>query len=122
MRRPMAYFHDLAPPGACAKKGAVVSLDASEERRSLSMRVWGMVQGVGFRDFVWRHALRLDLQGYVRNEADGRSVEVYAEGPPAALSELQGLASRGPRGALVTRVDCEWGAAGGGHPTFTITV
>ena len=97
-------------------------LDASEERRSLSMRVWGMVQGVGFRDFVWRHALRLGLQGYVRNEADGRSVEVYAEGPAAALAELQRLASHGPRAARVTRVDCEWGPAGGGHAAFTVTV
>ena len=98
-----------------------MSLDASEERRSLSMRVWGVVQGVGYRDFVWRHALRLDLQGYVRNEADGRSVEVYAEGPPAALAELQDLASRGPHTAHVTRVDCEWGPVGGGHATFSIT-
>ena len=85
------------------------------------MRVWGVVQGVGYRDFVWRHALRLGLQGYVRNKADGRSVEVYAEGPPVALAELQGLASRGPYSASVTRVDCRWGPASGGHTTFTIT-
>lgn len=98
-----------------------MSVDASEERGSLSMRVWGVVQGVGFRDFVWRHALRLGLQGYVRNETDGRSVEVYAEGPAQALSELQGLASQGPYAARVTRVDCAWGAAGGGHATFTVT-
>ena len=103
------------------QEGSDRALAAGEERRSLSMRVWGMVQGVGYRDFVWRHALRLKLQGYVRNEADGRSVEVYAEGPPAALAELQGMASRGPHAALVTRVDCEWGPAGGCHPTFTIT-
>ena len=103
------------------QEGSDHALAAGEERRSLSMRVWGMVQGVGYRDFVWRHALRLKLQGYVRNEADGRSVEVYAEGPPAALAELQGMASRGPHAALVTRVDCEWGPAGGGHATFTIT-
>ena len=103
------------------QEGSDRALAAGEERRSLSMRVWGMVQGVGFRDFVWRHALKLELQGYVRNEADGRSVEVYAEGPPAALAELQGMASRGPHAALVTRVDCEWGPAGGGHATFTIT-
>ncbi len=85
------------------------------------MRVWGVVQGVGFRDFMWRHALRLGLQGYVRSEADGRSVEVYAEGPPAALTELRELASRGPHAAHVTRVDCEWGPAAGGHATFTVT-
>ena len=98
-----------------------MSVDAREERRSLSMRVWGVVQGVGYRDFVWRHALRLRLRGYVRNEADGRSVEIYAEGPPTALAELQGLASHGPRAARVTRVDCKWGVARGGHAAFTVT-
>lgn len=98
-----------------------MSDDAREERRSLSLRAWGMVQGVGFRDFVWRHALRLGLQGYVRNEADGRSVEVYAEGPPPALAELQRLASHGPDAARVTRVDCAWGPAAGGRSTFAIT-
>lgn len=97
-----------------------MSVNGGEERRSLSLRAWGVVQGVGYRDFVWRHALRLGLRGYVRNEADGRSVEVYAEGPPDALAELQGLASHGPNAARVTRVDCAWGAAGGGHATFTV--
>ena len=99
---------------------AIVSEDAREERRSLSMRVWGVVQGVGYRDFVWRHALRLGAQGYVRNEASGRSVEMYAEGPSAVLAELQGLASLGPYSARVTHVDCTWGPASGGHATFTI--
>ena len=98
-----------------------MAADESEERRSLSMRVWGVVQGVGFRDFVWRHAVRLGLQGYVRNEADGRSVEVYAEGPAWALAELEGLASQGPHAARVTRVDCAWGAAEGSHAAFTVT-
>ena len=95
--------------------------ESSKGHRSLSMRVWGVVQGVGFRDFVWRHAVRLHLQGYVRNETDGRSVEVYAEGPAWALAELEGLASQGPRAARVRRVDCAWGAAEGGHAAFTVT-
>jgi len=58
---------------------------AAHERRSL--RVRGAVQGVGFRPFVYRLALELGLQGWVLNDADGVLIE--AQGPAAALTELQ---------------------------------
>jgi hydrogenase maturation protein HypF len=51
------------------------------------IRVGGIVQGVGFRPFVWRLAHELQLAGWVRNDAAG--VEIHAEGPAAALSELE---------------------------------
>jgi acylphosphatase len=57
--------------------------------------VSGRVQGVGFRYFVQKHADRLSLSGYTRNLADG-SVEVYAIGPAAKLSELAGHLWKGP--------------------------
>lgn len=64
------------------------------------------MQGVGFRYFVERVARQLKLRGYVRNLSDGR-VEVYAIGPPDALSGLQRELGHGPRGAFVSRVDEE---------------
>ncbi len=42
------------------------------------IRVAGLVQGVGFRPFVWRLANELKLAGWVRNDAAG--VEIHAEG------------------------------------------
>jgi len=42
--------------------------------------VSGMVQGVGFRWFVARHARSLGLAGFARNLPDGR-VEVVVSGP-----------------------------------------
>ena len=51
------------------------------EARRISVR--GVVQGVGFRPFVWRLAERHGLTGWVRN-ADG-VVEIHLEGPPASL-------------------------------------
>lgn len=70
-------------------------------------RIWlvrGRVQGVGFRRFVQREAEALSLSGWARNLADGR-VEVFAQGPAAALDSLQGLLWRGPRWADVRDVE-----------------
>lgn len=47
-------------------------------RAALTVRVRGVVQGVGFRPFVHRIALRHELDGWVRNRADG--VEIAIEG------------------------------------------
>ncbi|MBL8483644.1 MAG: acylphosphatase [Rhodocyclaceae bacterium] len=68
------------------------------------LRIYGVVQGVGFRWSLCAEARRLGLTGWVRNRRDG-SVECYACGAPAALAALQDWAGRGPRGARVTRVD-----------------
>jgi hydrogenase maturation protein HypF len=55
----------------------------TERRR---VRVRGTVQGVGFRPFVFRHAVAMGLAGFVRNDAEGVLIE--AEGSPAAVQEL----------------------------------
>ncbi len=65
--------------------------------------VEGAVQGVGFRYFAWRQAVRLGLSGWVRNLPDGR-VEVAAEGDPERLAELEVELRRGPRSASVTKL------------------
>ncbi|MHB8891156.1 MAG: carbamoyltransferase HypF [Candidatus Limnocylindrales bacterium] len=51
-----------------------------------ALHVEGVVQGVGFRPFVWRLATELGLAGRVRNAA-GR-VEIEAAGTPEALDAL----------------------------------
>jgi hydrogenase maturation protein HypF len=45
--------------------------------------VWGIVQGVGFRPFVYKLAVDLELHGIVRNDSSGVTIEV--EGTPASL-------------------------------------
>ena len=54
--------------------------------RSQRIRVTGVVQGVGFRPFVWRLAQQLQLTGWVRNDAQG--VELLAQGEAPQLAEL----------------------------------
>jgi len=51
------------------------------------IRVTGIVQGVGFRPFVWRLAQQLALSGWVRNDAQG--VEILAQGSRPRLAELR---------------------------------
>ena len=63
----------------------------------------GVVQGVGFRPFVWRAATALGLVGRVRNAA-GR-VEIEATGSPEAIAAFTArLATEAPPRARVGRV------------------
>jgi hydrogenase maturation protein HypF len=42
----------------------------------LQMRILGIVQGVGFRPFVYRLATQLELPGWVLNDGNGVTLEV----------------------------------------------
>ena len=67
-------------------------------------RVTGRVQGVGFRWWTRAQAIRLGLEGTVRNADDG-SVEVEARGPEPALAELERLLNEGTPHARVRAVE-----------------
>src|ERR1035441_8164817 len=45
----------------------------------IQVRLRGIVQGVGFRPFVYHLAQRLNLAGYVRNDSSGLIAEVEGE-------------------------------------------
>ncbi len=68
--------------------------------------VTGIVQGVGFRFFTEHLAARLRVTGFVRNRHDSR-VEIYAIGTPEQHRALRAELERGPRGAMVERVEEE---------------
>ncbi len=48
-------------------------------RKAILIRTIGIVQGVGFRPFIYRIAVASNLKGYVKNRG-GAEVEIYVEG------------------------------------------
>ncbi len=67
-------------------------------------RVYGRVQGVGFRYQTLMQARKLNLVGWVRNAMDG-TVEVHFAGGDEARRHMTEWLERGPVGARVERVE-----------------
>jgi acylphosphatase len=91
-------------------RGSIERLDA---------RVIGRVHGVGFRYFVLREAMGLELAGWVANEPDG-SVHCVAEGPRERLEILLDRLRVGPPSAIVERVIEAWMPATGTIGRFEV--
>ncbi len=74
------------------------------QRIRTGVRVQGIVQGVGFRPFVYSLATGLGLAGHVGNDAQGVFAEV--EGAPGAVAEfLAGLRADAPPLARVDAIE-----------------
>ena len=89
-----------------------------EEAAGLRATVRGVVQAIGFRQFVVVNARALGLSGYVRNGSDGCSVEVVAAGQRPALEELVRRLWKGPFMARVDSVQVRWTPASGEFDHF----
>ncbi len=72
--------------------------------RRVKVRVYGVVQGVGFRYSTRVEAERLGVVGRASNLADG-SVEVLAQGEAVSIDRLLAWLHRGPRFAEVERIE-----------------
>ena len=68
-----------------------------------AIEVTGIVQGVGFRPYVYRLALQRNLAGFITNTAAGVSIEV--EGPAEAVDDfVSQLPVEAPRLARITQL------------------
>jgi hydrogenase maturation protein HypF len=70
----------------------------------LKIRVEGIVQGVGFRPFVYSLATSHGLGGCVSNDSQGVTIEIEGS-PDAAARFLEALVRDAPPLALIERVD-----------------
>lgn len=72
--------------------------------KHLEIRVNGIVQGVGFRPFIYRLALENNIKGYVLNDTEG--VTISAEGEVHALERLvKAIKNNFPPLAIVQEVE-----------------
>lgn len=64
--------------------------------KRVRMRITGIVQGVGFRPFIYNLARRHDLGGWVRNDAHGVQLEVEGEAAAVAAFQAAVMAEKPP--------------------------
>ncbi|KYH38931.1 MAG: (NiFe) hydrogenase maturation protein HypF [Candidatus Hecatellales archaeon B24] len=84
------------------------------------VRVLGIVQGVGFRPFIYRLATELKLKGYVRNRGDA-GVEIVVEGDEVSVrSFIRRIEADKPPAAQISRLDAKLMEDKGGFKEFKI--
>jgi acylphosphatase len=74
------------------------------ETKAVIIKVYGKVQGVGFRFYTQKEAQDLGLTGYVQNKPDG-SVYIEAEGESDKLERFALWCEEGPSWARVSKVE-----------------
>jgi acylphosphatase len=74
-----------------------------KDRRTVTVKIEGRVQGVYYRAWTYDTAQSLGLDGTVRNMSDG-SVEAVFSGPPGTVADMLKRCEEGPPDARVTKV------------------
>ena len=70
------------------------------------IRVYGIVQGVGFRPTVSRHAATHQIRGSVSNK--GPYVEIFAQGPEEAVDGfISDIENKPPKRAAILKMNIE---------------
>jgi acylphosphatase len=88
-------------------------------RARVHVIVSGIVQGVGFRFFIYNISRELNLSGFVRNLFSGE-VEIEAEGERSLIEELITMVKTGPRSAHVTDLKINWIKCEDGGSNFEV--
>ncbi|MHC1586098.1 MAG: acylphosphatase, partial [Candidatus Hecatellaceae archaeon] len=84
------------------------------------IRVLGIVQGVGFRPFIYRLAVSRGLKGYVRNRGDA-GVEIVVEGSEEAVKDfISKIEVEKPATARISRLEVKYGVDKGEFKDFKI--
>ena len=74
--------------------------------KAVTVRITGLVQGVGYRAWAEQAARARGLGGWVRNRRDG-SVEALLAGPDDKVDDLLAYLWQGPTASRVERVTAE---------------
>lgn len=77
-----------------------------QEKIRIVFKIYGLVQGVGFRYFIKSQAKIFSIYGFARNQEDG-SVFIDAEGKISDLEKFSGQCQKGPAISRVEKVEQE---------------
>jgi acylphosphatase len=75
-------------------------------KKAYEIKVFGKVQGVGFRYYTQKKAYELNLKGFVQNKPDG-SVYIEAEGMEDNIEQFILWCNDGPSWARVSKVQLQ---------------
>ncbi len=88
-------------------------------KERLHFKIYGRVQGVGFRYYIYLKAREIEIRGWVKNTSGG-TVEGEVEGDRETLENFLEWAKRGPGWAKVERVEEKWEEAKNDFKDFKI--
>ncbi len=94
-------------------------MDKDMKKVRAHLRISGRVQGVSFRYYIQDIAQSLRIKGWIKNCWDGK-VEVLMEGEEDKIKELIDCCYRGPRSAVVEKIDVKWEKYRGEFNSFSI--
>ena len=77
--------------------------DKMPPKKLIRVLIKGKVQGVGFRNWIWRNAHLHAVSGWVKNNPDGALESVF-HGAQNAVDHMVSICGKGPRHALVEEV------------------
>jgi len=98
-------LHGTRPLGIFAAH-RVIPIRSQTTNKRISVTIQGIVQGVGFRPFVYRLAVNAGLTGWVRNTPSGVFLEV--QGAEDQLNSfLEDLREKTPPLAVITSIETE---------------
>ena len=84
---------------------------------TVNLRIYGIVQGVGYRHWTVKTAQKYGISGWVRNRSDG-SVEAILKGTKDSIDEMITSCYNGPSFANVEKIDIKLGEYSGEENKF----
>lgn len=88
-------------------------------KKRLEAKVYGIVQGVGFRFYIQYYAKKYGIKGFVKNNIDG-TVSFVGEGEEEDLKKILEHLKTGPTGAVVSDIEYSFSEPKGEFTNFVI--
>lgn len=103
-------------------EGGEVDLRLISKLLQAEIRVVGVVQGIGFRPFIYSLATKRDLTGYVLNTGNS-AVQIIVEGrKPEIIKFIETIEIEKPHLAVIDSLTTKWRKATGSYSKFEIRI